>query len=321
MDFHGRRPLFFALEMELPHEARGERSFIMTETQWQFFTDFRTDFKEQCHQWNEAFATELEPLQKAAASKDTPEYPVETGVVYNHALDEVTKDTDIKLIVIGDNPGKDEQLLCNQRYLVGQAGKIAAGFFSRNPELAIDFRKNTIILNKTPVHTAKTTHLRYLLKNGGSEITHLIQESQLWMAQKTAQLHQVLCSAPGSGGKNASDKNVSSDEIKDGAGWAGCQLWLVGYAELKGRGLFLDYRNQLAKSYGIELTGEGQVDSAPQGFLPQWNQVMVFQHFSMNRFTIDLAEKLHEGKINSQLPLQEQLAVLGAFHRQEIFGC
>lgn len=288
----------------------------MTETQWQFFTDFKNSFKEQCCQWNGAFAAELEPLQKAAARKDTPEYAVETGVVYNHALDEVTKDTDIKLLVIGDNPGKDEQLLCNQRYLVGQAGKIAAGFFSRNPELAIDFRKNTIILNKTPVHTAKTAHLRYLLKNGCSEITHLIQESQLWMAQKTAQLHQVLCSVSGSSGKNA-----SSDEIKDGAGWAGCQLWLVGYAELKGRGLFLDYRNQLAKSYGIELTGEGQVDSAPQGFLPQWNQVMVFQHFSMNRFTIDLAEKLHEGKINSQLPLQEQLAVLGAFHRQEIFGC
>lgn len=293
----------------------------MTETQWQFFTDFRKDFKEQCHQWNEAFAAMLEPLQKAAASKDTPEYPVETGVVYNHALDEVTMDTDIKLIVIGDNPGKDEQLQRNQRYLVGQAGKIAAGFFSRNPELAIDFRKNTIILNKTPVHTAKTAHLRYLLKNGGTEITHLIQESQLWMAQKTAQLHQVLCWAPGSGGKNASGKNASGDEKNCGSSWCGCQLWLVGYAELKGRGLFLDYRNQLAQSYGVEVVGEGQADSVSQDFLPAWNQVMVFQHFSMNRFTIDLAEKLHEGKINSQLPLQEQLAVLGAFHRQEIFGC
>ena len=281
----------------------------MTEIQWQFFTDFRMDFKDKCHQWNEAFAAMLEPLQKAAASKDTPEYAVETGVVYYHALDEVTKDTDIKLIVIGDNPGKDEQLLCNQRYLVGQAGKIAAGFFSRHPELAVDFRKNTIILNKTPVHTAKTTHLRYLLKNGSSEITHLIQESQLWMAQKTAQLHQVLCSAENHGEKIS------------GTGWAGCQLWLVGYAELKGRGLFLDYRNQLAKSYGVEVVGEGQDDSAPQDFLPQWNQVMVYQHFSMNRFTIDLADKLDEGQINSQLPLQEQLAVLGALHRQEIFGC
>ena len=286
----------------------------MTETQWQFFTDFKQNFKEQCSQWNEKFAAQLEPLQKAAASKDTPEYSVETGVVYNHALDEVTKDTEIKLIVIGDNPGKDEQLLCNQRYLVGQAGKIAAGFFSRNPELGIDFRKNTIILNKTPVHTAKTAHLRQLLKSGKPEITRLLQESQLWMAAQTAQLHQVLCSASGG-------KNVSSGENACGAGWAGCQLWLVGYAELKGRGLFLDYRDQLAKSYGVPLVGAVEAGSVPQGVLPQWNQVMVYQHFSMNRFTIDLSEKLTSGTINSQLPLQEQLAVLGALHRQEIFGC
>ena len=93
----------------------------MTETQWQFFTEFRQNFKEQCSQWNEKFAAQLEPFQRVAASKDTPEYSVETGVVYNHALDEVTQDTDIKLIVIGDNPGKDEQLQRNQRELVGQA--------------------------------------------------------------------------------------------------------------------------------------------------------------------------------------------------------
>ena len=291
----------------------------MTETQWQFFTEFRQNFKEQCSQWNEKFAAQLEPLQRVAASKDTPEYSVETGVVYNHALDEVTQDTDIKLIVIGDNPGKDEQLQRNQRYLVGQAGKIAAGFFSRNPELGIDFRKNTIILNKTPVHTAKTAHLRQLLKSGKPEITRLLQESQLWMATQTAQLHQVLCSAPG--GKDASSKNAGGDEKKDGAGWDGCQLWLVGYAELKGKGLFLDYRDQLAKSYGVPLVGAVEAGSVPQGVLPQWNQVMVYQHFSMNRFTIDLSEKLTSGKINSQLPLQEQLAALGALHRQEIFGC
>ena len=293
----------------------------MTEIQWQFFTEFRQNFKEQCSQWNEKFAAQLEPLQRVAASKDTPEYSVETGVVYNHALDEVTQDTDIKLIVIGDNPGKDEQLQRNQRYLVGQAGKIAVGFFSRHPELGIDFRKNTIILNKTPVHTAKTAHLRQLLKSGKPEITRLLQESQRWMATQTALLHQVLCSAPGSGGKNASGKDASSGENACSAGWNGCQLWLVGYAELKGKGLFLDYRDQLAKSYGVDLAGAVQTDSVPQRVLPQWNQVMVYQHFSMNRFTIDLSEKLTSGKINSQLPLQEQLAVLGALHRQEIFGC
>ena len=297
----------------------------MTETQWQFFTEFRQNFKEQCSQWNEKFAAQLEPFQRVAASKDTPEYSVETGVVYNHALDEVTQDTDIKLIVIGDNPGKDEQLQRNQRYLVGQAGKIAAGFFSRNPELGIDFRKNTIILNKTPVHTAKTAHLRQLLKSGKPEITRLIQESQLWMAAQTAQLHQVLCSASGAGNnlgdEHSCGKDASSGENACSAGWNGCQLWLVGYAELKGKGLFLDYRDQLAKSYGVDLAGAVQTDAVPQRVLPQWNQVMVYQHFSMNRFTIDLSEKLTSGKINSQLPLQEQLAALGALHRQEIFGC
>ena len=284
----------------------------MTETQWQFFTEFKNNFKEQCSQWNEVFAAELEPLQRAAARKDTPEYDLETGVVYNHALDEVTKETDIKLIVIGDNPGKDEQLQRNQRYLVGQAGKIAAGFFSRNPELGIDFRKNTIILNKTPVHTAKTAHLRQLLKSGKPEIIRLIQESQRWMATKTAQLHQVLCSAPGSGGKNAGIIPAGGDEKNGGSSWCGCQLWLVGYAELKGRGLFLDYRDQLAQSYGVPLAGTVEAGAVSQRFLPQWNQVMVYQHFSMNRFTIDLADQLSSGKINSQLPLQEQLAVLGA---------
>ena len=40
----------------------------MTETQWQFFTEFKNNFKEQCSQWNEKFAAQLEPLQKAAAS-------------------------------------------------------------------------------------------------------------------------------------------------------------------------------------------------------------------------------------------------------------
>ena len=60
-------------------------------------------------------------------------------------MDRLTPDDEIKLIVIGDNPGKDEQLTKNQRYLVGQAGKIADGFFKRNPELGIDFRKNVVI--------------------------------------------------------------------------------------------------------------------------------------------------------------------------------
>lgn len=259
----------------------------VTEGQWKAFCRFREDFRRQCQEWNRQFSEALEPLQRAASRKDTPQYPVETSVVYNQSLDEVTAEAEIKLIVIGDNPGKDEQLACNRRYLVGQAGKIAAGFFSRNPQLGVDFRRHTIILNKTPVHTAKTAHLRYLLKNGSPNIARLLGESQVWMAERTAILHQSLAAA---------------SQSEDG----GCQLWLVGYAELKGRGLFLEYRDELARRY------EGQ-ESA-------WSQVMVYQHFSMNRFTIDLAEWIREGRIDGQLPLQEQLSALGYFHRREIFG-
>lgn len=277
--------------------------FIVTKNQWSFFCHFRNDFRQQCDQWNARFAEILNPLQRTAAVKDTPEYSVETGVVYNRSLDDVTEEAEIRLIVIGDNPGKDEQLHRNQRYLVGQAGKIAEGFFSRHPELGIDFRKNTIILNKTPVHTAKTAHLKYLLKNGNDEVGKLIKDSQLWMAEQTARLHQILCE-----GGNSQERGF------------GCQLWLVGYAELKGRGLFLQYRDKLADCYKKnDGTKNACCEEVPQ-FLPEWNQVMVYQHFSMNRFTIDLDECLKNGKISSQLSLKEKLAALGKIHRQEIFG-
>src|SRR5574344_1919404 len=164
----------------------------MTELQWQAFENFRTEFRAKIAEWS-PYASVLRPLEQSAAADDTPPYPLETAVVYNRALDDITEQSDIRFIVIGDNPGKDEQLARNNRYLVGQSGKIAEGFFRRNPELSTDFRTNVLILNKTPVHTAKTAHLRSLCKNGGQEIQQLILESQLWMAQKTALLHQSLC--------------------------------------------------------------------------------------------------------------------------------
>ena len=97
----------------------------MNANQWQVFCRFRQDFKNQCEIWQSQFATELAPLQKNAALTDTPDYPIENPVVYNTALDNITQTDDIRLIVIGDNPGKAEQLSCNKQYLVGQSGKIA----------------------------------------------------------------------------------------------------------------------------------------------------------------------------------------------------
>ncbi len=261
----------------------------MTETQFNAIENFREEYKAKCGEWS-AFCAELVPLQKSASQKDTPPYPVQTPVVYNRALDEITRDDEIRLIVIGDNPGKDEQLEKNNRYLVGQSGKIAEGFFRKNPALGIQFRENAIILNKTPIHTAKTSHLKFLAKNS-ERVAQLILESQIWLARKTAQLHKAL----------AAEKNP-------------CELWLVGYAELKPKGIFVPYRDALLQEYLGEENRGAEICEA-------WKRVFVYQHFSMNRFLIDLKE--FSGAENcaafDEAALKKNLEALGAKHRREIF--
>ncbi len=251
----------------------------MTELQWKCVENFKTDFKSKIATWNQ-FKTILASLQKQAAQKaKTPEYQIETPIVYNSAIDEITPKDEIKLIVIGDNPGKNEQLAKNQKYLVGQAGKIAEGFFRRNAELEIDFRKNVIILNKTPIHSAKTAQLKTIAKTGTAQIEQLILESQLWMAQATANLLKNL---------NKYGKTQT-------------QLWLVGYSELKPNGIFGAYKEELKKSCDKQ----------------NWQNVMVFQHFSMNCFTKDLNSFKNA---NPQKTLKEALFELGTKHRKEIFS-
>ena len=255
----------------------------MLRSQFKAFVEFRDEFRSRVAEWSH-YASALETLQKTAAQKDTPDYPVETAVVYNRAPDDVSENDEIKLIVIGDNPGKDEQLSVNNRYLVGQSGKIADGFFRRNPELHTDFRKNVVILNKTPVHTAKTHHLRALQK-ADPEIAKLIEISQLWMARHTAKLHRALWEN-GARGKRGTSGGFGTTGVNDGecslldtvgTKIGECfnppQLWLVGYAELKARGIFTPYRDALKAAYAGS---------------DAWNSVFVYQHFSMNRFLIDL---------------------------------
>lgn len=255
----------------------------MTKSQFEIFCDFRDEFCSYCMKMNKTFGDLLKPLQIAARIDDTPDYPLETPVVYNTALDEITEASEIRMIVIGDNPGKDEQREKNKKYLVGQSGKIAAGFFEKNTEFNTDFRKNVIILNKTPVHTAKTSHLKHLIKNGGPQIRELVKDSQVFMAKKTAELHEKLCGASGEGG-------------------IAPELWLVGYAELKNKGLFLEYRDVLKNTYGEDAA---------------WDKVFVFQHFSMNRFSIDLKEFM---KNHPDLGIVNAAHELGRFHKTEIFG-
>ena len=263
----------------------------MEQAQYAALKAFRDEYKKKCAEWS-ALGGALVPLQKESASLDTPDYPIETPVVYNTALDSITQDDDIKIIVIGDNPGKDEQRAVNQKYLVGQAGKIAQGFFARHPSLGIDFRKNAIILNKTPVHTAKTKHLKFLAARD-SRAADLILQSQEWLAQKTAEL----------------------------AAGVGAQIWLVGYAELKPKGIFVPYRDALKaaaiackpKSAAVQKSQTGQNAASTV-----YDQLFVFQHFSMNRFMIDLRD-FCGGELEESV-LAKKIADLGRRHRDEIFG-
>lgn len=241
----------------------------MTEEQYSEFVKFKESFKQKIKKWNQASPTLMQLQKDAAKQAKTPEYSFETPIVYNRAFDEITKDDEIKLIVLGDNPGKDEQLLKNNKYLVGQAGKLAEGFFRKNPELKIDFRKNVLILNKTPIHSAKTTQLKSIIKNGGKNVYSLFMDTQTWMAEQTAYLSKIM--------------NVP--------------IWLVGYTELKPKGIFETYREVLKKN-------------------ADWEKLFVFQHFSMNRFSIDLNNFMKE---NPELSLPEALSLLSEIHKSEIF--
>lgn len=224
-------------------------------------------------------SAQLVSLTTQASRDDTPPYSHDTPVVYNTAWDGITEADDIRLIVVGDNPGKEEQLASKRAYLVGQSGRVAEGFFRRNPALGVDFRRNAMITNKTPVHTAKTKHLKYLSAKGSPAVARAIQESQLEMARLTARLHQRLCAENGT------------------------RLYMVGYAELKGKGIFIPWRDELLKAYS--------------GCPDAWEHVLAFQHFSMNRFLIDLKEYMAG---SGESDIAAALDALGRRHRDEIWA-
>lgn len=246
----------------------------MTDLQWNAFCSFREKYRKLCEKWVQ-ISHKLYLLQLEAAKKDTPDYVIENSIVYNSAFDKITKEDEIKIIVIGDNPGKEEQQNSKLSYLVGQAGRIAEGFFRKNSELEVDFRKNIIVMNKTPVHTAKTSHLKFVLKNGDSFVKSVVEESQKECAVLTAELQKQL----------------------------ECKIWLVGYSELKEKKIFDGYRKYFFEQYN--------------GDRLNWDRVFVFQHFSMNRFLVDLNDFR---KKNPELSLEESLNLIGYGHRDEIFG-
>jgi len=185
-------------------------------------------------------------------------YTVETPVVYNSALDDVTFDDEIKLVIVADNPGRREQAAENRRYLVGPSGKIAKKFFSDNPQLGIDFVKNVIILNKTPIHSPRTVELRELVRmekaNGKHSIAAALEESQVSMASLLFDFHTAL----------------------------GIPVWIIGYSEMRKGGIFEAYTEKIKELYADNKE--------------MYKQLFFYRHFSMNQFTIDLKQQAKPGE-------------------------
>lgn len=213
------------------------------------------------------------------------DYRIETPIVYNRALDDVTKDNSPRYIIVADNPGKNEQKSANCRYLVGQSGKLAQGWFER--ELKTDFRQAAIIINKTPLHTPKTAELKLLKKLAvarspgiAATLDELLAESQIAMANLAFRLHRCL----------------------------GGVLWVSGYGELGPRGLFSVWAKEITKLYA----------RAPASLV---ESVWVFRHFSMNQFAIEYrAESEAAAGYGLESSPEARLAAIGTANRRRILG-
>jgi hypothetical protein len=176
------------------------------------FDALRADFKKRVDGWSRAWPG-LGKAQQDLADSLGYDYRIETPVVYNGALDAVNADSKIRIVLVADNPGLNEQRADKRAYLVGQSGKLADGLFRR--ELGMDFRADALILNKTPVHTPKTRELAALPES----FRALLEESQLYMAR--------LC--------------------LDVAAALGAELWITGYSEFGVRGVFRPFAQEIAR--------------------------------------------------------------------------
>ncbi len=263
----------------------------MTENQWNSFLNYKDELKRIiCESKNLPFYDELVFLQKELIKKNEnsrKKYDLENSLVYNLSYEEIKETDEIKVIVVCDNPGFEEQLSKNQKYLIGQSGRIAESYFKKNPEFEIDFRKNVIITNKIPVHTGKTSDLKDLKKMASAELKKYIENLQIKMAEITALFHQNLI------------KYSEEEKTKP-------ELWLVGYSELKKNGVFELYREKFKSFYEKEN---------PE----YWDFVFVYQHFSMNRFAINFKEFEKEKKSDDFKGQKELLDELGHLHRDKIF--
>ncbi|MDR3247473.1 MAG: hypothetical protein LBT39_01690 [Treponema sp.] len=249
----------------------------MTKKNWTAFSAVLTRYRDFVAELAASTPGLQNHIQRLVDEREGPEYTVETPVVYNGALDELSAASNIKMILVADNPGRREQAAENRRYLVGPSGKIAEKFFRDNPQLGIDFRKNVIILNKTPIHTPRTAEIKELCRLGGSKTAAAVLSSQKTMAELLLAFHKAL-----------------SPE-----GSAALPVWIIGYSEMKKRGIFEVYTETLKSLYADHLR----------------ERLFFYRHFSMNQFTIDLHKQAQENE-----NLQQTLDRIGAAYRLRVLG-
>jgi hypothetical protein len=229
----------------------------MTREAFATIAALREDFSALVARWTEEHPYLAGLQESLRLEMGFGDYRIETPVVYNRALDALVAADEPRFVLVADNPGKKEQLARNNRYLVGQSGKLAESWFRR--ELGIDFRKEVLILNKTPVHTPKTADLRRLLALSGTHrqgLQELLRESQAAMAELAYRAAASL----------------------------GATLWVSGLGELRDGGLFRTYRDELAR---LLAAGPSRVRDGA------W----AFNHFSMNQFSIEIARKSLPGEL------------------------
>jgi hypothetical protein len=253
----------------------------MTASAWKAFSAAKEQYRKELERLRRRLPALKQAQQKLIDKRDGPSYTVETPIVYNGALDDAGPDDEIKLILTADNPGRREQAAENRRYLVGPSGKITEKFFRENPDLGIDFRRNVIILNKTPIHTPRTAELgelKKLLAEESDSAPAVIEESQRIMAGLLLEFQQAL--SPG--------KSV-------------IPIWIIGYSEMKKGGIFETYTETLKA-----LIAEKPVIE---------KSIFFYRHFSMNQFTIDLHKQAAAGETVSQT-----LERIGTVYRKRILG-
>ena len=242
---------------------------------WKKFTKARERYRSEIQQLARKLP-QLQAVQQKLINSRSLSYPVETPIVYNSALDDVQQGSEIRLILVADNPGRREQAAENRRYLVGPSGKIAENFFRDNPALNIDFRANAIILNKIPIHTPRTVELRDLCREymkTGTDMETVFAESQRIMARLLLEFHQAI------------------------AGDGTLPVWITGYSEMKKRGVFEAYTQEVKTLYEGTDLGES---------------LLLFRHFSMNQFTIDLKQQARRGE-----PVDAALNRIGTAYRKK----